>query len=125
MSFEAMFMFAGVLILGFTGLKRYKTYQEILKECEKTPATIVGTGENRTTGRYYLVSFQTEGGTHQLPYPVPKKGDLFMIGQNVTLYYDINNLEKLFIEEDKSEMQGITFYFSIAIMLFVFTVLLW
>lgn len=125
MSFEAIFMFAGVLILGIAGFKRYKTYKKLMESTEKTPATIVGTGESRKTGKYYVVEFRTEGGLHRLPYPMPKKGEHFTIGQAVTLHYDPENLEKLLIEEDKAEMQGITFYISIAGMLTVFGLLLW
>ncbi len=125
MSFEGLFMLAGALIVGTAGFKRYRAYKKLLAESEVAPAKIVGTGENNKTGRYYLVEFKTEGGVHRLPYPMPNKGDFFAVGQDVTLHYDINNLEKLFIEEDKAEMQGITFYISMTALLVVFTLLLW
>ena len=84
-------------------------------------ATVSGTVQNRD-GAAYVLEFTTAGGSHRLQYPKPAKGKPFAEGSVVTLYYDPDAPEKMFVEGDKSVLGAELLYAGIGVALLVLMV---
>ena len=52
----------------------------------------------RAGWRCYVLAFTTAGGSHRLHYPKPARGKSFAVGDTVTLYYDPDDPEKMYVE---------------------------
>ena len=65
----------------------------------------------------YLLEFETEGGSHRLHYPKAAKGKGFASGETVTLYYDPEDPEKMYVEGDRSALGAEILYFCLAVVL--------
>lgn len=77
---------------------------------------MAGTVQSRD-GAAYLLEFETEGGSHRLHYPKAAKGKGFASGEMVTLYYDPEDPEKMYVEGDRSVLGAEILYFCLAIVL--------
>ena len=77
------------------------TAQARARRGEKVTATVEGTVRSRDGGAYVL-AFTTAGGSHRLHYPKPARGKSFAVGDTVTLYYDPENPEKMYVEGDRA-----------------------
>ena len=64
----------------------------------------------------------TVGGSHRLQYPKPAKGKPFAEGSVVTLYYDPDAPEKMFVEGDKAVLGAELLYAGIGVALLVLMV---
>ena len=84
-------------------------------------ATVSGTVQSRD-GAAYVLEFTTAGGSHRLQYPKPAKGKPFAEGSVVTLYYDPDAPEKMFVEGDKSVLGAELLYAGIGVVLLVLMV---
>ena len=73
-------------------------------------------------GAAYVLEFTTAGGSHRLQYPKPAKGKPFAEGSVVTLYYDPDAPEKMFVEGDKSVLGAELLYAGIGVALLVLMV---
>lgn len=63
---------------------------------QRVEARVAGTVQSRD-GAAYLLEFETEGGSHRLHYPKAAKGKGFASGEMVTLYYDPEDPEKMYV----------------------------
>ena len=63
------------------------------------------------------LEFETEGGSHRLHYPKAAKGKGFASGETVTLYYDPEDPEKMYVEGDRSVLGAEILYFCLAVVL--------
>lgn len=77
---------------------------------------MAGTVQSRD-GTAYLLEFETEGGSHRLHYPKAAKGMGFASGETVTLYYDPEDPEKMYVEGDRSVLGAEILYFCLAVVL--------
>ena len=82
---------------------------------------VEGTVQSRAGGAYVL-AFTTAGGSHRLQYPKPAKGKPFTEGSVVTLFYDPDAPEKMFVEGDKSVLGAELLYAGIGVALLVLMV---
>ena len=82
---------------------------------------VEGTVQNRDGGAYVL-AFTTAGGSHRLHYPKPAHGKSFAVGDTVTLYYDPENPEKMYVEGDRATLGAEVLYAVLGVALLVLTV---
>ena len=82
---------------------------------------VEGTVQSRDGGAYVL-AFTTAGGSHRLHYPKPARGKSFAVGDTVTLYYDPDDPEKMYVEGDRATLGAEVLYTVIGVALLVLTV---
>lgn len=90
--------------------------RKLMTKGEKVEAAVAGTVQSRD-GTAYLLEFETEGGSHRLHYPKAAKGNGFASGETVTLYYDPEDPEKMYVEGDRSALGAEILYFCLAVVL--------
>ena len=81
-------------------------------------ARVAGTVQSRD-GAAYVLEFETAGGSHRLHYPKAAKGKGFAEGETVTLYYDPDDLEKMYVEGDKAVLGAEVLYAVLGVVLLV------
>ena len=59
---------------------------------------------------------------HRLHYPKPARGKSFAVGDTVTLYYDPDDPEKMYVEGDRATLGAEVLYAVIGVALLVLTV---
>lgn len=64
-----------------------------------------------------MLEFETAGGSHRLHYPKAAKGKGFAAGETVTLYYDPEDPEKMYVEGDRAVLGAEVLYFALAVVL--------
>ena len=105
----------------FMALRSVLARRRLCTQGQKVTATVEGTVQSRDGGAYVL-AFTTAGGSHRLQYPKPAKGKSFAEGSVVTLYYDPDAPEKMFVEGDKSVLGAELLYVGIGVALLVLMV---
>ena len=70
----------------------------------------------------YVLAFTTAGGSHRLHYPKPARGKSFAVGDTVTLYYDPDAPEKMYVEGDRATLGAEVLYAVLGVVLLVLTV---
>ena len=111
----------GAGIMFFMALRSRSARRRLQTQGEKVEATVEGTVQSRD-GAAYVLAFTTAGGSHRLHYPKPAKGASFAQGSTVTLYYDPENPEKMYVEGDRSVLGAEILYVVIGAALLVLTV---
>jgi len=111
----------GALIMFYMALRSVRARQQLRTKGVCVQATVSGTVQNRD-GAAYVLEFITAGGSHRLQYPKPAKGKPFAEGSVVTLYYDPDAPEKMFVEGDKSVLGAELLYAGIGVALLVLMV---
>ena len=66
-----------------------------------------------------MLEFTTAGGSHRLQYPKPSRSKDFAEGSVVTLYYDPEAPEKMYVDGDKSVLGAEALYAGIGVALLV------
>lgn len=84
----------------------------------KFPPGLAGLAQSRH-GAAYVLEFETAGGSHRLHYPKAAKGKGFAEGETVTLYYDPDDLEKMYVEGDKAVLGAEVLYAVLGVVLLV------
>ena len=95
-----IFVLGAALMFGM-GLRSVLARRKLCQKGEKVTARVAGTVQGRD-GQAYVLEFETAGGSHRLHYPKAAKGNGFDTGADVTLYYDPENLEKMYVEGDRA-----------------------
>ena len=111
---EGMHMANGIIFL--VGALRQR--RSLCTNGEKVQARITGTVQSRD-GTAYVLEFTTAGGSHRLQYPKPSRSKDFAEGSVVTLYYDPEAPEKMYVEGDKSVLGAEALYAGIGVALLV------
>lgn len=106
----------GAGIMFYMGLRSVMQRRRLQTKGEKVSARVVGLAQSRD-GAAYVLEFETAGGSHRLHYPKAAKGKGFAEGQTVTLYYDPDDLEKLYVEGDRAALGAEVLYFVLAVVL--------
>lgn len=110
-----IFILGAALMFGM-GVRSVWTRQRLCKQGEQVTARVAGTVQSRD-GQAYVLEFETAGGSHRLHYPKAAKGKGFAEGQTVTLHYDPENPEKLYVEGDRAVLGAEVLYFGLAVVL--------
>lgn len=110
-----IFVLGAALMFGM-GLRSVLARRKLCQKGEKVTARVAGTVQGRD-GQAYVLEFETAGGSHRLHYPKAAKGKGFDIGADVTLYYDPENLEKMYVEGDRAVLGAEVLYFVLAVVL--------
>ena len=112
-----IFVLGAALMFGM-GLRSVLARRKLCQKGEKVTARVAGTVQGRD-GQAYVLEFETAGGSHRLHYPKAAKGNGFDTGADVTLYYDPENLEKMYVEGDRAVLGAEVLYFVLAVVLLV------
>ena len=116
--FNILIFIIGAGIMLYMGLRSVLARRRLCQKGEKVTARVAGTVQGRD-GQAYVLEFETAGGSHRLHYPKTAKGNGFAEGQTVTLYYDPDDLEKLYVEGDRAVLGAEVLYFVLAVVLLV------
>lgn len=108
----------GALIMFYMALRSVRARQQLRTKGACVQATVAGTVQSRD-GTAYVLEFTTAGGSHRLQYPKPAKSKGFAEGSVVTLYYDPEAPEKMYVEGDKSVLGAEVLYGCIGVVLLV------
>ena len=119
--FNVLIFIIGAGIMFYMGLRSVLARRRLRQKGEKVAARVAGTAQGRD-GTAYVLEFTTAGGSHRLQYPKPAKGKPFAEGSVVTLYYDPDAPEKMFVEGDKSVLGAELLYVGIGVALLVLMV---
>ena len=114
----------GALIMFYMALRSVRQRRNLCTNGEKVEARITGTVQSRD-GTAYVLEFNTAGGSHRLQYPKPSRSKNFAEGSVVTLYYDPENPEKMYVDGDKSVLGAEALYagVGVALLLLMFALL--
>ena len=99
-----IFVLGAALMFGM-GLRSVLARRKLCQKGEKVTARVAGTVQGRD-GQAYVLEFETAA-----------KGKGFDTGADVTLYYDPENLEKMYVEGDRAVLGAEVLYFVLAVVL--------
>lgn len=116
--FNVLIFIIGAGIMFYMGLRSVLARRRLRQKGEKVAARVAGTAQGRD-GAAYVLEFETAGGSHRLHYPKAAKGKGFAAGESVTLYYDPEDPEKMYVEGDRSVLGAEALYFGLAVVLLV------
>ena len=116
--FNVLIFIIGAGIMFYMGLRSVLARRRLRQKGEKVAARVAGTAQGRD-GTAYVLEFETAGGSHRLHYPKAAKGKGFAAGESVTLYYDPEDPEKMYVEGDRSVLGAEALYFGLAVVLMV------
>lgn len=116
--FNVLIFIIGAGIMFYMGLRSVLARRRLRQKGEKVAARVAGTAQGRD-GTAYVLEFETAGGSHRLHYPKAAKGKGFAAGESVTLYYDPEDPEKMYVEGDRSVLGAEALYFGLAVVLLV------
>ena len=102
----------GALIMFYMALRSVRARQLLCTKGVCVQATVSGTVQSRD-GAAYVLEFTTAGGSHRLQYPKPSRGKCFAEGSTVTLYYDPEDPEKMYVDGDRSVLGAEILYFCL------------
>ena len=114
--FNILIFILGAGIMAYMGLRSVRQRRRLQTKGQKVEARVAGTAQIRD-GTAYVLEFSTAGGSHRLHYPKAAKGKGFAPGQTVTLYYDPEEPEKMYVEGDKAVLGAEVLYFGLAVVL--------
>ena len=116
--FNVLIFISGAGIMFYMGLRSVLQRRRLQQKGQRVEARVAGTVQSRG-GAAYLLEFETEGGSHRLHYPKAAKGKGFAEGETVTLYYDPDDLEKMYVEGDKAVLGAEVLYAVLGVVLLV------
>ena len=116
--FNVLIFIIGAGIMFYMGLRSILARRRLREKGEKVTSRVAGTVQGRD-GQAYVLEFETAGGSHRLHYPKAAKGKGFAEGASVTLYYDPEDLEKMYVEGDRAVLGAEVLYFGLAVVLLV------
>lgn len=119
--FNVIIFLLGAGIMFYMALRSVLARRRLCTQGQKVTATVEGTVQSRDGGAYVL-AFTTAGGSHRLHYPKPARGKSFAVGDTVTLYYDPDAPEKMYVEGDRATLGAEVLYAVLGVTLLVLTV---
>ncbi len=115
--FNLILFFGGAALMLVMALRATRARKALLARGVKVQAVVAGTVHTRD-GVSLSLAFQTPAGdTRRLPYPVPRKAKGFAQGSRVTLYYDPDCPEKVYVEGDRAVLGAEIIYYALAVLL--------
>ena len=119
--FNIIIFLIGAGIMFYMAWRSWSRRRRLMTRGEKVEAAVAGTVQSRD-GAAYVLAFTTAGGSHRLHYPKPARGKWFGVGDTVTLYYDPDDPEKMYVEGDRATLGAEVLYTVIGVALLVLTV---
>ena len=110
--FNVLIFLLGACLMFFMALRSVLRRRTLCTNGEKVSAVVSGTVQSRD-GVAYVLEFSTAGGSHRLQYPKPSRGKCFAEGSTVTLYYDPEDPEKMYVDGDRSVLGAEILYFCL------------
>lgn len=114
--FNVLIFIIGAGIMFYMALRSRMQRRKLQTKGEKVSARVVGLAQSRD-GSAYVLEFETAGGSHRLHYPKTAKGKGYAEGETLTLYYDPENPEKLYVEGDRAVLGAEVLYVVLGIAL--------
>ena len=114
--FNILIFIIGAGIMFYMALRSRMQRRKLQTKGEKVSARVVGLAQSRD-GSAYVLEFETAGGSHRLHSPKPAKGKGYAEGETLTLYYDPENPEKLYVEGDRAVLGAEVLYVVLGIAL--------
>lgn len=111
----------GAVLMFFMALRSVMARRRLCTQGQRVEATVEGIVQSRD-GAAYVLAFTTAGGSHRLQYPKPAKSKALAVGSTVTLYYDPENPEKMYVEGDRSVLGAEVLYAVVGAALLVLAV---
>ncbi len=109
----------GALLMLVMALRATRARRALVNRGEKVTARVSGTIQTREGVSLALEFTTPAGNTRRLPYPLPRKAKGFEQGSEVTLYYDPDHPEKVYIEGDRAVLGAEIIYYVLAALLLV------
>lgn len=116
--FNVLIFILGAGVMFSMAIRSRMRRKKLQKTGERVTARVAGVVQGRE-GDAYVLEFETAGGSHRLHYPKAAKGKGFAEGASVTLYYDPEDLEKMYVEGDRAVLGAEVLYFGLAVVLLV------
>ena len=88
-----------------------------MRKGTRVQAVVAGTIQTRDGVSLALALPPRRGDTRRLPYPLPRKAKGFDQGSEVTLYYDPDHPEKVYVEGDRAVLGAEVIYYALAVLL--------
>ena len=114
--FNVLIFIIGAGVMFYMALRSRMQRRKLQTKGEKVSARVVGLAQSRD-GSAYVLEFETAGGSHRLHYPKPAKGKGYAEGETLTLYYDPENPEKLYVDGDRAVLGAEVLYVVLGIAL--------
>lgn len=114
-----IFLF-GAGLMFFMALRSILNRRKLCTQGVTVDAIVAGTVQSRD-GTSYILEFTTAGGRHRLQYPCPAKSKGFAVGSTVTLHYDPDHPEKMYVAGDRSVLGAEILYFALGAVLLLLT----
>lgn len=99
--FNIIIFIAGAALMFYMALRSVRSRRRLCTKGEKVAARVAGEVQSKD-GAAYVLEFATAGGTHRLHYPKPSRGKALAVGSEVTLYYDPDDPQKMYVEGDRA-----------------------
>lgn len=119
--FNFIIFILGAVLMFYMALRSRVQRHKLCTKGQKVSARVAGLAQSRD-GAAYVLAFATAGGSHRLQYPKPAKAKAFAAGSTVTLYYDPEDPEKMYVEGDHSVLGAEVLYAVVGAALLVLTV---
>ena len=114
--FNVLIFILGAGVMFSMAIRSRMRRKKLQKTGERVMARVAGVVQGRE-GDAYVLEFETAGGSHRLHYPKAAKGKGFAAGETVTLYYDPEDPEKMYVEGDRAVLGAEVLYFALAVVL--------
>ena len=114
--FNLLIFILGAGVMFSMAIRSRMRRKKLQKTGERVTARVAGVVQGRE-GDAYVLEFETAGGSHRLHYPKAAKGKGFAAGETVTLYYDPEDPEKMYVEGDRAVLGAEVLYFALAVVL--------
>ncbi len=119
--FNILIFIMGAGIMFYMALRSVMRRRKLAAKGEKVTARVAGTAQSRD-GAAYVLEFETAGGVHHLHYPKAAKGKGFAVGAEVTLLYDPDDLENMYVEGDRAVLGAEILYAVLGVVLLLLMV---
>ena len=113
---NVLIFLVGAGIMFYMAFRSVQLRRRLTTKGEKVEARIIGMVESKD-GEAYVLEFETAGGSHRLHYPKSNKGKGFAQGSTVTLYYNPDSPDEMFVEGDKAVLGAEVLYVVLGVVL--------
>ncbi len=114
--FNVLIFILGAGVMFSMAIRSRMRRKKLQKTGERVTARVAGVVQGRE-GDAYVLEFETAGGSHKLHYPKTPKGKGFAVGSTVTLLYDPENPEQMYVEGDKAVLGAEAMYAVLGVLL--------
>ena len=113
---NVLIFLVGAGIMFYMAFRSVQLRRRLTTKGEKVEARIIGMVESKD-GEAYVLEFETAGGSHRLHDPKANKGKGFAQGSTVTLYYNPDSPDEMFVEGDKAVLGAEVLYVVLGVVL--------